>query len=128
MGIFDDHQWMNQLREDDTRPGLSRRRFLQHGLTLGLAGGPVASLLTACSQGRSEPGIPTPASVEVLNVWEGEEEQQASFRAVVAPFTNQTGITVSIDATRDLDAVVSKRLLANNPPDIVILPNPGKMQ
>lgn len=128
MGIFDDHQWMNQLREDDTRPGLSRRRFLQHGLTLGLAGGPVASLLTACSQGRSEPGIPTPASVEVLNVWEGEEEEQASFRAVVAPFTDQTGITVSIDSTRDLDAVVSKRLEAHNPPDIVILSNPGKMQ
>src|SRR5260370_35676361 len=31
MGIFDDHPWMNQLQEDDTRPGLSRRRLLQHG-------------------------------------------------------------------------------------------------
>src|SRR5258708_8680766 len=100
MGIFDDHQWMNQLREDDTRPGLSRRRFLQHGLTLGLAGGPVASLLTACSQERSEPVIPTPASVEVLIAWEGAGEEQASSTALVDPFTHQTGITVSSDSPR----------------------------
>jgi hypothetical protein len=87
MSLFDEHQWVNQRQKGETEPGLSRRSFLCHGLTLGLASGPVASWLTACSEGKSKSGRTPPASVEVLNAWQGEEQRQASFQAVLAPFT-----------------------------------------
>ena len=128
LSIFDEQQWLNQRQKGATKPDLSRRRFLRHGLTLGLAGGPVASLLTACGEGRSKSGPPTPASVEILHPWSGEEQILTSLRAVVAPFTDQTGISVRMNSAHDLDTVLATRLLAHDPPDIVILPNPGKMQ
>ena len=77
------------------------------------------ALLAACG----EPSQPT---VDVLNVWGGEE--QDSFKAVVAPFSKSTNIAVNVEATRDLDATLTSRIRGNNPPDIAILPNPGKMQ
>src|SRR5215475_8357706 len=107
---------------------LSRRRFLGHGLALGLSGGPVASLLTACGGGKSPSGPLAPATVEILNAWGGEEQILTSLKDVVAPFTDRTGIAVRINATRDLDTALSTRLRANDPPDIAILPNPGKVQ
>ena len=128
MSIFDHHQWdeVDQLVEECSRKGLNRRTFLQRAVALGLTASSAASLLAACGEGGSATGDLTSASVEVLNVWGAEE--QASFRAVVAPFTGKTGIAVSIESTRDLDAVLTTRILGDNPPDIAILPNPGKMQ
>jgi alpha-glucoside transport system substrate-binding protein len=90
------------------------------GLSLSAAG----ALLSAC--GSSSSTLASPKSVEVLNVWGSSELD--SFKAVVAPFTTQTGITVNVDSTRDLDATLTTRIRGNNPPDIAILPNPGKMQ
>jgi len=64
-------------------------------------------------------------NVEVLGVWGGEE--LASFQAMVAPWQQQTGGTMSFTGTRDLNAVLTTRIQAGNPPDIAILPNPGLM-
>lgn len=50
-------------------------------------------------------------SMQVLvlcsNVWTGEE--QDSFKAVVAPFKQQNGITINLDTTRDLNTVLTWR-------------------
>lgn len=117
---------VDQLVEDYTQRGLSRRAFIQRGLALGLSFSAVGSLLAACGNNTSTSSNSTPSSVDVLNVWTGEE--QASFSAVVDPFTKQTGIKVNIESTRDLNTALTARIQGRNPPDIAILPNPGKMQ
>jgi len=74
---------------------------------------------------------PTPTSaplgaVEVVGTWGSEE--QASFEAMIAPWEQETGGTVNFTGTRDLTAILTTRIQADNPPDIAILPNPGYMQ
>jgi alpha-glucoside transport system substrate-binding protein len=131
MPIYDRHQRnsLDQLVEDFTQHHtLNRREFLQRAMAVGLSASAAASLLAACG-GSSTTSSTTPVTtntVDVLNVWTGEE--QASFQAVVAPFESQTGITVKIEATRDLNAALTSRIQGNNPPDIAIVPNPAKMQ
>ncbi len=110
---------LNQLVEEYTCYGLSRRVFLQRAVTAGLSVSAATALLAACGG----PSLPT---VDVLNVWGGEE--QDSFKAVVAPFTKTNNIAVNVESTRDLDATLTSRIRGSNPPDIAILPNPGKMQ
>jgi len=120
---------LDQLVADYTKQLLNRRKFLQRAMAIGLSAGSAASLLAACGNPENTGntgGSSTPKSVDVLNVWGGEE--QASFRAVVEPFTSQTGISVNIESTRDLDAVLTTRIRGDNPPDIACLPNPAKMQ
>jgi alpha-glucoside transport system substrate-binding protein len=63
--------------------------------------------------------------IKVLGVWGGQEAD--TFAAMNQAFTDKTGVKVSFEATRDLDAVLTTRIQAGNPPDIVILPNPAKM-
>ena len=65
-------------------------------------------------------------SVTVLAIWGGEE--LANFQAMVAPFTEQTGIEVQVESTRDLGAVLNTRIQGGNPPDLSGLPNPGQLQ
>ena len=66
------------------------------------------------------------ATVNVLGVWGGDE--LASFQAVVEPWEQRTGFAMGFSGTRDLNAILTTRLEADNPPDIAILPNPGRMQ
>jgi alpha-glucoside transport system substrate-binding protein len=80
-----------------------------------------------------ETPVPTPGdddqiggTVSVLAVWGGEELD--SFRAMVAPFEQQTGITVAYEGTRDLNAVLTTRVQGGNPPDLAGLPGPGQLQ
>src|SRR5450756_1625034 len=61
-------------------------------------------------------------SVKVMATWTGAE--QASFMAVMAPFTQQTGLTVSYEASRDQDALLTTRVAAGNPPDLAAAPSP----
>ncbi|HLZ23221.1 MAG TPA: ABC transporter substrate-binding protein [Ktedonobacterales bacterium] len=117
---------LDQLVEDYTERGVSRREFLRRAGVLGLSLSAAGALLEACGSGSSGGGVIQSSTVDLLNVWTGEE--QASFNAVVAPFKQQNKITINLEATRDLDTVLTSRLRANNPPDIAILPNPGKMQ
>lgn len=121
MRISDRHRQneLDHLVEEYTSHRLSRRVFLQRVVTTGMSVSAATALLAACG----EPSQPT---VDVLNVWGGEE--QNSFKAVVAPFTKSTNIAVNVEATRDMDATLTSRIRGNNPPDIAILPNPGKMQ
>jgi alpha-glucoside transport system substrate-binding protein len=61
----------------------------------------------------------------VLAVWGGDELD--NFRAMVAPFEEETGITVEYEGTRDLNAVLTTRIEGGNPPDLAGLPGPGQL-
>ncbi len=63
--------------------------------------------------------------VTVLGVWGGDE--LANFQEAVFPFTEETGIGMAFEGTRDLAAVLTTRVEAGNPPDLAILPNPGQL-
>jgi len=69
--------------------------------------------------------VPSEGTVSVLAVWGGEELNV--FNEMVKPFESRTGIKVRYEGTRDIDAVLTTRIQAGNPPDIAILPGPGKM-
>jgi alpha-glucoside transport system substrate-binding protein len=127
MPIYDrrDREELDQLVEDYTTRGVSRREFLQRAMATGLTLSAAGALLAACG-GSSSTALSSPKSLEVLNVWGGEE--QDSFKAVIAPWTSQNGVTINVNSTRDLDATLTTRIRGNNPPDVAILPNPGKMQ
>jgi alpha-glucoside transport system substrate-binding protein len=63
--------------------------------------------------------------VTVMAVWGGQELEV--FQEMIKPFEEQTGFKVEYEGTRDLDAVLTTRVEAGNPPDIAGLPGPGKM-
>lgn len=77
----------------------------------------------ACAPGQSQPK--TGGAVHVLQVWGGSELE--SFKAVLKPFEDQTGIKVEYESTRDINAVLTTRLQAGNPPEIAGVPGPGQM-
>ena len=110
---------LDQLVEEHTNHSLSRQVFLHRAVAAGLSVSAATTLLVACGEASQ-------STVDVLNVWGGEE--QDSFKAVVAPFTKTNNIAVNVESTRDLDATLTSRVRGSNPPDIAILPNPGKMQ
>ena len=125
MGAADQRDALDHLVDDFAHSHMSRRSFLRRAMATGLSLSAAATLLEACG-GSTGGSSSTPKSVDVLNVWGSTELD--SFKAVVAPFQSQSGITVNLESTRDLDAVLTTRIQGNNPPDIAILPNPGKMQ
>lgn len=100
---------------------LDRRTFLQRSISAGLSASTAAALLASCGPSTSAAG-----SLDVLAVWSGEE--QAAFRAVVAPFIRTTGIAVNLEATRNLDAALTMRSRGNNPPDVAVIPDPPQLR
>jgi alpha-glucoside transport system substrate-binding protein len=123
MTIFDRRQCqkLDQLVEEYTSKGLSRRLFLQRAMAAGLTTSAAGALFAACggpaptgSTSSSTPAKVT--SIDVLNVWGGSELD--SFNAINSAFTQKTGIKVNVESTRDLDAVLNTRIRGNNPPDI----------
>ncbi len=64
-------------------------------------------------------------TVSVLTVWGGNELE--IFKNMVKPFEERTGIKVEHEGTRDIEAVLTTRVKAGNPPDIAGLPGPGQM-
>ncbi len=112
---------LDALVEEYVDTGLSRREFLRRAALLGLSATAAGALLEACGGSSSSSN-----TVDLLNVWSTDE--QASFKAMVAPFVQQNGTKINIESTRDLNATLTTRLQGNNPPDIAILPNPAKMQ
>lgn len=64
-------------------------------------------------------------SVSMLAVWGGNELD--IFNNMVKPFEQKTGVNVQYEGTRDLDAVLTTRVQAGNPPDVAAMPGPGKM-
>ena len=118
---------VDHLVEDFTHHRLGRRRFLQRALALGFSASAADALLAACGESHPSPP-PAPGTVDLLTVWGSAEPDAFSFRAVIDPFSTKTGITVTIEGNRDLNAVLTTRIQGGNPPDMAILPNPGKMQ
>ena len=88
-------------------------------------------LLVACSPGQSTntggstSGGKLGGSVNVLAVWTANE--QDSFLAMIKPFEDQTGVQVNYESTRDINATLTTRLQAGNPPELAGLPGPGQM-
>ena len=64
-------------------------------------------------------------TVNLLAVWGGQELE--AFNEMIKPFEESTGIKVIYEGTRDIDAVLTTRVEAGNPPDLAGLPGPGKM-
>ncbi len=64
--------------------------------------------------------------VTMMGVWGGQELE--SFEAVMAAFTEKTGIKVQFEGTRDLPTLLQTRLAAGNPPDVAAIPGPGAMK
>ncbi|MFW5836336.1 MAG: ABC transporter substrate-binding protein, partial [bacterium] len=63
--------------------------------------------------------------VSIIASWGGQEQEV--FNSMIAPFEEETDATVNYTGTRDMDAVVTTRVEAGNPPDIAAFANPGKM-
>ncbi len=127
MPSYDRHQRsaVDQLVEEYSQQGLNRREFLKRAVATGLTLSAASSLLAACGGGGSTSVIQS-KTVDLLTTW-GDGELD-SFKAVVAPFESKEGVTITIESTRDVNATLTTRLAGNNPPDIAVLPNPGKMQ
>jgi alpha-glucoside transport system substrate-binding protein len=83
------------------------------------------AVMTLIIGGLSAQSAKIGGSIKVLGVWGGQEAD--TFAAMTQVFTDRTGVQVQFEATRDLDAVLTTRVQAGNPPDVVILPNPGKL-
>ena len=119
------------VEEYTTRPTLtestmSRRIFLQRATAAGLSVSAASALLAACgavpSTGPSASSTPaTVTSIDVLTEWGGSELD--SFKAMIKAFSDKSKITVNVESTRDLPAVLQTRVRGNNPPDVVGMPN-----
>ena len=81
---------------------------------------PILAILVAVACGTSS--TTNAGSVKVMATWTGAE--QASFMAVMKPFTDSTGITLQYEASRDQDALLTTRVAAGNPPDLAAAPSP----
>lgn len=90
---------------------------LSTGLTLML----LVSLLLFSFQASAQDG-----TVSVMGVWGGGELD--AFNKMVEPFEAATGIEVQYEGTRDLPTLLTTRLEAGNPPDIVAVSGPGMMK
>lgn len=112
---------IDRLVEIYTNGQLGRRAFLARAIATGLSLSAASALLAACG-GESAP----PTSIDVLNVWSGEELN--SFKEVVAPFTKSTGIAINLESTRNLTVALTIRLRGNDPPDLAVLPNPPQLR
>lgn len=100
---------------------IDRRVFLRRALAAGLSFSAATSLLASCADGSTHP-----TSIDVLNVWSGEELE--SFRKVVEPFTSRTGIKVNLESTRNLSIALTIRQRGKDLPGVAVVPNPPQMR
>lgn len=84
---------------------------------------PASSSVAASSSGSA--GEKIGGRVTVLGSWGGSEQE--SFMAMVKPFEDRTGVKVDYIGSRDLNAILTTRVQAGNPPDLAGLPGPGQM-
>jgi alpha-glucoside transport system substrate-binding protein len=95
---------------------------LRRALILALS----AAVVAACAPGASNTGTSTNlkgSTVKLITVWSGSELD--SFKAVLQPFEQKTGINVEIESTRDIDAILTTRVAAGDPPDLAAAPGPA---
>src|SRR5207248_11410889 len=79
--------------------------------------------LSACGTSTSSGKIG--GTVHILGTWTGTEKD--SFDAVMKPFTDQTGVKIPFEPTRDLDATRQTKIAAGNPPDVPPAPGIGTL-
>jgi alpha-glucoside transport system substrate-binding protein len=100
----------------------------------------VAILLFAVACGPSGTASPTPGasgqgtpsatqlggSISILATWTGSEEE--SFRAMIQPWVDATGVTVNYQGTRDMGTILSQAIQAGGTglPDVAGVPGPGE--
>ena len=110
-------------------------RTVKHGRTAVIrtvAGLAAAMLvLVACGGGDAEPETEVPTgdlsgSVSVVGSWSGAE--QDSFLAMVAPWEEETGVTVEYTGSRDLQTQLTTGIASGNLPDVAGIPGPGLMK
>ncbi len=87
--------------------------------SLAFAGG------TPEASSSSAAGAKVGGTVSVLAVWGGSELD--IFNDMIKPFQDATGVKVEYTGTRDVEAVLTTRVQAGNPPDVAGLPGPGQM-
>jgi alpha-glucoside transport system substrate-binding protein len=82
--------------------------------------------LVACVPGKqaaSPKPVASPRTLHVLGSWTGAD--QASFLAMLKPFEDRTGLTISYEGTGDLDAILEARVQSGQAPDLAGIPGPG---
>lgn len=92
-----------------------------------ILGATAAVLVAACAPGASNtPSSGTTSvhggSVSIIGTWAGDE--LANFNKVLKPWEDKTGVTVNFESSRDLDAILTTRVAAGNPPDLAAAPSP----
>lgn len=95
--------------------------------------GACSAAATPSPAGTAAPGTAAPTSdslagqkVTVIATWTGDEEK--AFRAMVAPWEQKTGATVSYTGTRDINTILATGVASGVLPDLAGLPGPGQMQ
>lgn len=99
-------------------------------------------VLAACGNGDDDPGATGGAgasggagadveegdgSIVVTSLWGGTEQE--AFEAVLAAFTEETGIEATYEANRtDYGTVLRTRIQGGNPPDVAIIPGIGTLR
>ena len=100
-------------------------------------------VLAACGNGDDDPGATGGAaasggggdanveegdgSIVVTSLWGGTEQE--AFEAVLAAFTEETGIEATYEANRtDYATVLRTRIQGGNPPDVAIIPGIGTLR
>lgn len=91
----------------------------------------VALTFAGCSSGSPDSTASTgteelSGTVSVMGTWSGDE--QDSFMAMVAPWEEETGVTVEYTGSRDLPAQITAGIASGNLPDIAGVPGPGSMK
>ena len=82
-------------------------------------------VLAACGTQQSTSSGKIGGTVHILGTWSGAEKD--SFDAVMKPFTDQTGVKISFEATRDIDSILQTKVAAGNPPDVTAAPGIGTL-
>ena len=81
----------------------------------------------ATDGGAGGTGAEGDGSITVTSLWGGTE--QTAFEAVLAAFTEQTGIEATYEANRtDYATVLRTRIQGGNPPDVAIIPGIGTLR
>ena len=95
-------------------------------LTAACAGGPSASPTGGSPGASGSPGGQIGGSISILATWTGTEEE--SFRAMIQPWVDSTGVTVNYQGTRDMGTILSNAIQAGGAglPDVAGVPGPGE--
>ena len=75
------------------------------------------------SEKYSEGDVPGPGTVSVLGAFGGQEEE--AFMASLAPFEEETGITVQYTPDQDFTTTIQQRVNSGDAPDVALFPQPG---